>query len=157
MLGHRQRMLLHNMVRQLSFTMLFQNGMLTLMFLIMMEEAPCIGNQQFAAQPFFLLKWMFSLFYLLHSALQWSPHFVSWYADKFFVEYVSFGIFFCWFMMSSFSSSKLQVSLVCSLKTEHEPKNVFGRVLVNTPSRKLVPISPSWKWQVGFLSLIVLN
>ena len=77
LLGHRQRMLLHNMVRQLSFTTLFQNGMLTLMFLIMMEEAPCIGNQQFAAQPFFLLKWMFSLFYLLHSALQSSAHFVS--------------------------------------------------------------------------------
>lgn len=42
--GCRQHMLLLNMVKQLSFTMLYQNGMVTLMFLIMMEEAPCIGN-----------------------------------------------------------------------------------------------------------------
>lgn len=60
-----------NMVRQLFFTTLFQNGMLTLMFLIMMEEALCIGNQEFAIQPFFyIFKQIFSFFYLLHSTLQ---------------------------------------------------------------------------------------
>ncbi|GMP60262.1 hypothetical protein CsSME_00023197 [Camellia sinensis var. sinensis] len=42
-MGIRQLMLQHNMVKQLSFITSSQNGMLILMFLIMMEEALCTG------------------------------------------------------------------------------------------------------------------